>query len=134
MKTDGSHKETAFHRHPLTRRERVPLHSLGRTPAIFKAQLVFSEVRCWRERNSTFWGWQKKKYLPFHCISLKLQGRSRLPPRRRAEGSIDRAGRVVFASQRRCELQTSRCLYRGDLEHGLLTCPFLLTHLSSKKG
>lgn len=42
--TNGSHKETAFCRHPSARGERARLHSHGGTPAIFKAQLVFSEV------------------------------------------------------------------------------------------
>lgn len=56
-KWNGLHKESTFQRHPLIHREHAPPHPLGGTPAIFKAQLVFSEVRCRRGRNLTFWGW-----------------------------------------------------------------------------
>lgn len=76
-KTRGQHKETAFHRHPLARAVRGLQHSLGGTPAIFRAQLVFSEVRCSRERSLTFWGRQQN--LSFHCLSLKSGARSCLP-------------------------------------------------------
>lgn len=114
-------KQSVFHRHPLACGEHVLLHSLGRTPAIFKAQLVFSEGR--RETWPSGAG-REKTNLPFHCLSLKLEGRLGLPPRCGAEDYIDRAGPVVFARQRRCKLPTSRCLYSGDLEHGFLTCPF----------